>query len=88
MSTQIFAFNLTESKYYIYSEKGILLKRTDYSDFTKKYGEVVCISDDGLNFLLSNKIRDQLTVLRFNEHKVVPLKSFFLNEAILKLAKK
>ena len=79
---------MTESKYYVYNEKGILLKRIDYSDYTKKYGEVVSISDDGLNFLMSNKIRDQLTVLRFSEYKVIPLKSFFLNESIIRLAKK
>ena len=30
----IFAFNLNESKFYVYSEKGLLLNRIEYSDYT------------------------------------------------------
>ena len=52
----IFAFNLTESKYYVYSEKGMLLNRYDFSKMTKKYGQVVSTSQNGLNMALYNKV--------------------------------
>ena len=51
----IFAFNLNESKFYVYSEKGLLLNRIEYSEYTKKHGEIVSTSPDGLNFVLHNK---------------------------------
>jgi hypothetical protein len=34
----VFAFNINESKFYVYSEKGLLLNRIDFSDYVKKYG--------------------------------------------------
>ena len=35
IKTQLFAFNITEHKFYVYSEKGLLLNRIDYSDKIK-----------------------------------------------------
>jgi hypothetical protein len=43
----IFAFNLNESKFYVYSEKGLLINRIEYAHYTKKYGEIVSTSPDG-----------------------------------------
>ena len=36
--TQIYAINLTESKYYVYNEKGILLNRIEFGALIKKHG--------------------------------------------------
>lgn len=54
----IFSFNVNENKFYVYSEKGLLLNRIDFSDYIKKYGEIVCASSNGLNFALHNKRTD------------------------------
>lgn len=51
----IVAVNLTESKYYIYLEKGILKNRVDFVEFTRKYGEIVTTSVNGLNFGMWSK---------------------------------
>jgi hypothetical protein len=86
--SKIFAINLTESKYYIYSEKGLLLNRVKYLDLTKKYGEIVSTSANGLNFVLWNKSVDQVTILRFSESKVSYIKSIKLTKSIIEFVKK
>ena len=63
----IFAFNLNESKFYTYNEQGLLLKRIEFSEIIKKYGEIVAASQNGLNFALQNKRNDTITIIRFNE---------------------
>jgi len=63
----IFAFNLNESKFYVYSEKGLLINRIEFAQYTKKYGEIVATSPDGLNFALHNKSSDTITIIRFDE---------------------
>ena len=46
--------NISESKFYIFSKKGILRNRIDYNDMTLIYGEIVAISPDGLKYVLRN----------------------------------
>lgn len=43
--------NLTERKFYIYSQNGLLMKRYTYQDFVKKLGNPVKISPNGQNFI-------------------------------------
>ena len=83
----IFAFNLNESKFYVYSEKGLLINRIEYADYIKKYGEIVATSPDGLNFALHNKSSDIITIIRFDEEKVCYLKSLNIEIAINELTK-
>lgn len=42
--TKIICVNYTESKYYIYSENGILLNRVDYHDNVVNYGDLIATS--------------------------------------------
>tara|TARA_B110000285_G_C14752526_1_gene435833 strand:- start:333 stop:662 length:330 start_codon:yes stop_codon:yes gene_type:complete len=45
-------FNLTEHKFYVYSQNGILLNRVNFSKQVEKYGEPKDVfSSDGKNFL-------------------------------------
>ena len=67
MISYVFAFNLTEHKFYVYSEKGLLLNRIEYSDKVKLYGEEVSASSNGLNIALFKNRTDQVTILRFDE---------------------
>lgn len=43
--------NLTEHKYYVYKENGILVNRIDYSEWVEEFGEPVATSENGLNFI-------------------------------------
>ena len=44
--------NLSESKYYVFSQRGILRSRIDISDLIKAFGQIKCVSPNGRNFLL------------------------------------
>lgn len=66
----------------MYSEKGLLLNRIDYSEYTKKYGDIVSTSPDGLNFALLNSIMDTVTIIRFDEEQVQLLKTLKIDQAI------
>lgn len=66
----IVTVNLTESKYYVYSEKGNLRNRVMFDDITSKHGKVVEVSPNGANFLL----------LSFHQKKVPVLSLFQLTE--------
>ena len=45
------SMNITSNKYYIYSLKGILNKRVDFSDLVKKYGTPRTVSNNGTIFI-------------------------------------
>ena len=47
----IMAMNLTLSKYYIYTERGILVNRVEFSQLVEKYGNASLTSTDGLKFI-------------------------------------
>ena len=49
----IICLNETESKYYVYSENGILLNRINFANITEKYGKIIAMSNNGLNLILS-----------------------------------
>ena len=44
--------NIDDSKFYIYSKKGILRNRISYKNLTLIYGEIVAISPDALKYVL------------------------------------
>jgi len=67
IKSYIFAFNINESKFYVYSEKGLLLNRIEFSKEIKQYGEIVCASSNGLTFALYKSRTDQVTIIRFDE---------------------
>lgn len=78
----IFSFNMTESKLYNYTEQGILLKRINFSDVIKTYGDVACTSSNGLNFALFNRRLDNITIVRFNEKRVNILKTINVESSL------
>ena len=50
--------NKTEHKYYVYSLGGLLLNRVPFDDVISKYGEIVAISNNGLNLVLQKSPKD------------------------------
>ena len=87
IKSYVFAFNITEHKFYVYSEKGLLLNRIEYSDKIKQYGDEASASSNGLNFALFKSRNDQVTILRFNESECSILKTFNIEGAIKELLK-
>ena len=83
----MFAFNITEHKFYVYSEKGLLLNRIDYSEKVKQYGDEASASSNGLNFALFKNRTDQVTILRFNELDCTILKTLNIEGSIKELLK-
>ena len=86
--SNIIAINCTESKYYIYSENGLLLNRVVFKDLTKRYGEIVSTSANGLNFALWNKNSDEVTIIRLSLIKMKFIKSIPLTQSIVEFAKR
>ena len=80
--SHIFAYNLTESKFYSYSEKGILENRIEFSELINEYGEIICASPDGLNFALHNRRNDTITILRFNKVEIFVLKTLSIENSL------
>jgi len=63
----IVCFNLTESKMYWYSEKGILLNRIKYSDVVSQHGPIQVVSRNGLNLILSHKGDTMVSIFTVTE---------------------
>jgi hypothetical protein len=77
--------NLTLSKYYIYTERGILVNRVEFSDLVEKYGRPSLTSTDGLKFIfrridtnVNNKLMDLrnqiITIFEIDEYKIKYIK--------------
>jgi hypothetical protein len=71
----IVAMNLTESKFYTYSKRGILRNRFDFSSFTKRYGTISSVSPNGRNFIFAKKVS------HFVSNEEVGKDSFMNNES-------
>ena len=61
--TSIISMKLTNSRYKVYSQNGILINVVDFSDLTKKYGSPIAVSPDGLNFIFK-KSEDEIDLRR------------------------
>ena len=48
----IVSVNLSEYKYYIFSERGLMMNRIDFTEKVKQYGVPVAVSQNGQNFIL------------------------------------
>ena len=77
----ILAVNLTESKYYVYSEKGILLNRINFRQFVEFYGEPLTVSSNGLNYVFKKKGENVINVIHMNEFKIHFIKSIEVKKA-------
>ena len=84
----IISINLTESKYYVYQEKGLLINRINFQEMTKKYGEIVSTSANGLNFVMWNKTQDNVTIVKFSEEKATYIKSISLTKSIVEFVRR
>ena len=56
--TSIIAMNETESKYYVYTQNGLLINRIDFSDLVENYGNPISTSSNGLNFIFKKNLYD------------------------------
>lgn len=63
------------------------MNRIEYSEYTKKHGEIVSTSPDGLNFVLQNKAADTISIIRFDEEKVQLLKTINIHNALIQYFK-
>ena len=50
--TSVVCLNLTESKMYIYSQKGLLYNRYCFKKYVEQYGEIYSTSSNGHHFVL------------------------------------
>lgn len=53
--TTIVCMNRTESKYYVYTQTGILINRVAYMDETRYHGEMVAGSNNAQNYIFQKK---------------------------------
>ena len=44
--------NLSENKFYIYSQRGLLQARIDFNKEVKKYGQFITVSSNGQSFIM------------------------------------
>lgn len=51
----IVCMNITESKYYIFSERGLMINRVDFSQIMEQYLSIKAVSPNGRNFVLLKK---------------------------------
>lgn len=52
--TSIICLNETESKFYVYTQDGLLINRVDFAALTHKYGKPIAGSNNGLNFIFKH----------------------------------
>ena len=93
MTKSIVTMNLTEHKYYTFSQRGLLRNRVNFSKDVKKYGEPVAVSENGLNFILKRKDAKsnnelQLAIFHLTEYDFVKIKDFTLNDVFHSLQKR
>ena len=79
--------NLTESKYYIFSMKGLLRNRIDFKGCVRKHGIPVAVSENGLNFVLYHKNqrtngRPQCSIYHLQEHEFTFVKTIELDTCL------
>ena len=59
----IVCMNITEQKYYIYSQNGLLINRIEFDDYIEKYGDIIVTSPNGQNFILQKKSDKRMITL-------------------------
>ena len=57
LTSSIICMNITEAKYYIFSERGLLQNRVDFSQIMESYLTIIAISPNGRNFILLKKFK-------------------------------
>ena len=58
------------------------MNRMVFKNLITEYGDIMCASSDGLNFLLYNKSKDSVTIVRFYENDFKILKTFRIKKLI------
>jgi len=76
----IMAMNLHESKFYLYSQRGVLRNRINFSSVTKNFGNIINVSPNGRNFILQKKgPKDtKLTIMHLSECEFTRVKTISL----------
>lgn len=68
--------NLDESKFYVYSNTGILRNRIDYNKLTEYYGQIDTVSPDGSKYLLKkdrNESAPLIQIFELTEKHFMPM---------------
>jgi hypothetical protein len=81
------AINVSESKYYFYTEKGILQFRVDFSDITKAKGNIVSVSPDGLNFVFQIPGEKIVDIFKLAYNKMLHIKTIHIDKSINQFVK-
>ena len=58
-----FNFNITENKCHVYTQKGILKHRIEYSDQVKKYGKPMSVSNNGMIYIFKKPSKNVLNIM-------------------------
>lgn len=53
--TSIICMNETESKYYVYTQDGLMINRVNFKNLVDKYGDPLATSGNGLNFVFKKE---------------------------------
>jgi hypothetical protein len=79
--------NVSAKNYTIYSERGILINKVDYSPQAALYGEPIKVSSNGRNFIFKSSENDGLIhILTITQYELVFIKSINIRPQILKYA--
>jgi len=68
--TSIICMNKSERKFYVYSENGLLLNRINFGQKIKVHGDIVAISNSGLNFVLKRSHEELVDLCTSNEYSL------------------
>lgn len=74
--------NITESKYFIYTLKGILKDRVDFSDMVRKYGNPRQVSNNGMVYIFKKTQNFKLNVILLSQGGLTFVKTIHIKDAI------
>lgn len=79
----LLSMNITDSKFYIYSLKGILRERTNFQNLTQMFGRVRQVSNNGQIFIFKKTLSFNLNImLMTNKDGLNHIKTINLQEAV------
>jgi hypothetical protein len=85
--TMMVSMDITADKYYVYSERGILINSVDYSIESNKYGDIVQVSNNGRNFIFAKPDDPSVIhILTMTQQGLKFVKTIKIRNRILKYA--
>ena len=85
ISKALLTMNITDSKYYIYSLKGLLRERVSFHHLTAQYGMVRAVSNNGQIFVFKKSSSFELNILLMtNKNGLFFVKTINIQSQIIK----